>query len=50
MFRKLLSKLVGKVVKNPVIAHAIADELDRKAKRELDKRTGGLASKIDDVV
>lgn len=50
MFKDLLGKIVGKVVKNPILRDAIASELDRKAKRELDKRTGGLASKVDEVI
>ena len=41
MLKKLFSKILGKT------GGAIADEL---LKRELDKRTGGAASKIEDVV
>jgi len=50
MFKKLLKGLVRKVVNSDLAAEVIASELDRKAKRELDKRTGGLASKVDEVL
>ena len=50
MFKKLLKGLIRKVVKSDLAADVIASELDRKAKGELDRRTGGLASKIDKVV
>lgn len=49
MFKKLLNGLVRKVVKSDIAAEVIASELDRKAKKELDKRTGGLASEADDL-
>jgi len=38
------------VVKSDIAADVIASELDRKAKNELDRRTGGLASKVDEVI
>ena len=50
MFKGLFSKLIRKVIKNPLAADAIAAEADRRVKRELDKRTGGMASKVDDVI
>lgn len=40
MFKKLLTKVVGK---------ALAPIVDDLVKRELDKRTGGAASKIEDA-
>lgn len=50
MFKKLLKGLIRRVVKSDLAADVIASELDRKAKGELDRRTGGLASKVDEVV
>lgn len=50
MFKKLIKGLVRKVVKSDIAADVIASELDRKAKKELDRRTGGLASKVDEVI
>ena len=50
MFKKLIGKIVGKVVKNPLKRRLIVEMADDLAKRELDKRTGGLASKVDEVV
>lgn len=41
MFKKLLSKVVGK---------ALAPIVDEAVKRELDKHTGGLASKVEQAV
>lgn len=41
MFKKLLAKAVGK---------ALAPIVDDLVKRELDKRTGGAATKIEDAV
>jgi hypothetical protein len=41
MFKKLLTKVVGK---------ALAPIVDDLVKRELDKRTGGAASKVEDAV
>lgn len=41
MFKKLLSKVVG-----PVLSSLV----DEAVKRELDKKTGGAASKIEDAV
>ena len=41
MFKKLLTKVVGK---------ALAPIVDDLAKREIDKRTGGAASKTEDAV
>lgn len=49
MFKKLLKGLIRKVVKSDLAADVIASELDRKAKGELDKRTGGLVSQADDL-
>jgi len=43
--RKFLSLLVGKKV-----AAAAAESLDDLSKRVADKHTGGLASKVDEVV
>ena len=50
MFKKLLKGLVRTVVNSDLAAEVIASELDRKAKKELDRRTGGLASKVDEVI
>lgn len=41
MLTKLLTKVVGKALA-PIIDHAV--------KREIDKRTGGAATKIEDAV
>ena len=41
MFKKLLTKVVGK---------ALAPIVDDLVKREIDKRTGGAASKAEDAV
>lgn len=41
MFKKILTKVVGK---------ALAPIVDDIVKRELDKRTGGAASKVEDAV
>lgn len=41
MFKKILTKVVGK---------ALAPIVDDIVKRELDKRTGGAASKVADAV
>lgn len=41
MFKKILTKVVGK---------ALAPIVDDIVKRELDKRTGGAASKVKDAV
>lgn len=41
MFKKILTKVVGK---------ALAPIVDDLVKRELDKRTGGAATKIEDAV
>lgn len=41
MFKKLLAKAVGK---------ALAPIVDDLVKRELDKRTGGAATRIEDAV
>ncbi|WP_156452165.1 hypothetical protein [Novosphingobium sp. CCH12-A3] len=41
MFKKILTKVVGK---------ALAPIVDDIVKRELDRRTGGAASKIEDAV
>lgn len=41
MFKKLLGKVVGK---------ALAPIVNDLVKRELDKRTGGAASKVEDAV
>lgn len=49
MFKKLLGKLAGKVVKNPLKRRLIVEMADDAVKHELDKRTGGLASKADDL-
>ena len=49
MFKKLLKGLIRKLVKSDLAADVIASELDRKAKGELDRRTGGLASQADDL-
>lgn len=49
MFKKLFKKGIRLFVKNDITAEVIASELDRKAKGELDRRTGGLASKADDL-
>ena len=49
MFKKLLKGLIRKVVKSDLAADVIASELDRKAKHELDRRTGGLVSQADDL-
>lgn len=40
MFKKVLTKAVGK---------ALAPIVDELVKRELDKRTGGAASKVEDA-
>lgn len=48
MFKNILGKVVGKLVKNPLKRRLIVEMADDIAKRELDKRTGGLASKIDE--
>lgn len=40
MFKKLLAKVVGK---------ALAPIVDDLVKREIDKRTGGAASRIEDA-
>lgn len=45
LLRGALKPLLGKRK-----AAVVAEALDRKAKRELDKRTGGLASKADGVL
>jgi len=45
LIRKMASKVVGKVA-----AEVIADKVDCVVVRELDKRTGGLASKADEVL
>lgn len=50
MFKGILGKIVGKVVKNPLKRRLIVEMADDLAKRELDKRTGGLASKVDEVI
>lgn len=50
MFKKLLKGLIRKVVKSDIAATAIATEVDRVVVKELDKRTGGLASKADEVL
>lgn len=50
MFKKPIKSLVRKMVKNPVAVEVIADKADKAIAKELDKRTGGLASKIDKVV
>lgn len=50
MFKNLIGKLVGKLVKNPLKRRMIVEMADDLARRELDKRTGGLASKVDEVV
>lgn len=50
MFKKLLKGLVRKVVKNDIAAEVVADKIDRAIVKEADKRTGGLASKIDEVI
>lgn len=50
MFKGILTKIVGKVVKNPLKRRLIVEMADDIAKRELDKRTGGLASKVDEVI
>ncbi|MDT0507546.1 hypothetical protein [Novosphingobium sp. MMS21-SN21R] len=44
LFRKLARKVVGKSA-----AEVIADKADRALVKELDRRTGGLASKADEV-
>lgn len=49
MFKKLLSKLAGKVV-GKIAAEVIADKADRAIVKELDKRTGGLVSKVDEAI
>lgn len=41
MFKKILTKVVGK---------ALAPIVDDIVKRELDRRTGGAASKVEDAV
>lgn len=41
MFKKLLAKAVGK---------ALAPIVDELVKRELDKRTGGAVTKVEDAV
>lgn len=50
MFKGLLGKVVGVLVKNPIKRRILVEMADDAAKRELDKRTGGLASKIDEVI
>lgn len=45
ILRKALKPILGKRK-----AAAVAQELDRRAVRELDKKTGGLASKADRVL
>ena len=50
MFKKLLGKVIRKVIKNKLAAEVIADKVDRAIVKEADKRTGGLASKIDEVI
>jgi len=50
MFKKLLKGLVRKVVKSDLAAQVIAEKVDRAVVKELDKRTGGLASKADEVL
>lgn len=44
MFRKLLAKILPRKLK------PLAPILDKVVVDELDKRTGGLASKVDEVV
>lgn len=50
MIKNLLKGLLGKVIKNKALGEVIAAEIDAKAKRALDKKTGGLASKVDEVI
>jgi hypothetical protein len=50
MFKKLLKSLVRKVVKNDIAAELIAEKADRAIVKELDRKTGGLASKADEVI
>lgn len=50
MITKLLSGLLGKVIKSKIVSNAIAGAVDHAVKRELDKKTGGLASKVDEVL
>jgi len=49
MFKKLLRKIAKPIV-GKATAAILARAADAALKRELDKRTGGLASKIDEVV
>ncbi len=50
MFKGLFRKLIRKVVKNKLAAEVIAEKANRAIVKELDKRTGGLASKADEVL
>lgn len=50
MFKKLLKSLVRKVVNNDLAAELIAQKADRAIVKELDRKTGGLASKADEVI
>lgn len=49
MFKKLLKKLVGKVVKNPIAAEAIADKADDVLTGAIDAQTGGAATAAEGV-
>jgi hypothetical protein len=49
MFKKLISKLARKVVKNPIAAEIIADKIDDAIMDVADAKTGGLASKAEDT-
>jgi hypothetical protein len=50
MFKKLLLKLVGKVIKSDLAAEVIADKADDVLMDVLDSQTGGLASKAEAAV
>ena len=49
MIRKLLRKLLKPVI-GKTAATIAAREADKAVVRELDKRTGGLASKVDEAL
>lgn len=49
LIKGLLKKLLGKVIKNKIAAEVIADKADDLVTRELDKRTGGAATKAEEL-